>query len=897
MRRCHLGAQVEKLAAVVLVMLLLASPFAVQAETDGRYTEHAPADRAYAEPAASDFVPSDAQAPGALHVRMESPGVSSTPAFQFVDATEGALPDDLESLPEGSHGTILADFDGDGDLDLLRGATIHFNQGVGLFGDPLQLPVSSTDHVVGAAAGDIDNDGDLDIVLGQRDKGLSVFHQTHSGFVKMNGPGTPAPGGFVFTPILADFNNDGFLDIYVCQGGSSKIANNTNHLYLNRGDGTFTDFTSESRAGLSNSSPWAIAMDYDGDGDLDLFVPGIAPYPQSFLMENDGTARFTNVTDEVGLTAPNSTRMQADFGDFDNDGDFDLAVTYHESRFALYANRGDGVFEDATNAVGLSDADPAVYRPSFVDLNNDGFLDLVLFNRSSSPPERSYVYLNDSGLSFTDVSEEMSGSDLIGYEGQCWGDIDGDGDLDNFGLARPDLQRLSRLEIASPNNHLLVQTVGVISNRDGIGAQLTAEVGGRTLTRQVGGKIADSLEVEFGLGAATQVDRFTIRWPSGIVQALDNVAANQRITVIETVQFTASIVPALPRTMDDLHCAVDAEQSLAPGDLAYRWFRNGTLLTEPKNVNNVILPVDGPSLSRWFTAKNETYYCSVDFDTGSGLMTVNTLPVTIQNTPPTAPVVEIRPATPRAGQDLGINILVYSQDADNDPIKYAIRWYESENGGLTWVHKVELDDNPFISGSVYIEEGDLWRVEVIPYEDTGGFFAKSGDALAASVVGDIGWDLVYIGENARPILTITNPGAGGALAEPAVTIRWTAQDSDGDPIAVDLYYDEDGVKGGEILIAEGLPAEGDLSWTPPLTALPTGLDQNGDLYLDHRDLFHMAAGWQASPTGGVHIFGRARDSKGAIGEAFSPGPAFAADSALLTAESLMAARERWHQRR
>jgi len=363
-----------------------------------------------------------------------------------------------------------------------------------------------------------------------------------------------------------------------------------------------------------------------------------------------------------------------------------------------------------------------------------------------------------------------------------------------------------------------------------------------------------------------------------------------------SIDLSAHIEPSGPKTLDNLECDAEVQDFEGyPGfDFTYRWFRDGVELTEPVIVGDEVYEATSPVLSHHFTAKNQAFRCVVraaTWETGGTVFAeTETAPVTILNSTPTAPVVEIRPPEPVPGEDLGINILAYSTDPDGDEVLYRIDWYESEDGGETWVRKVELMNLAFISG-IYLQEGDLWRVEVTPYEVA----AAKTDSIAAMEEGEPGWDQVYVGYNSDPVVTVTFADEGDTVAMPNARILWSAVDPDGDPVTVDLYYDSDGVEGGSVLIASGLAAAGSIDWEAPAAAkgMP-GLDLSGDGSIGPDDLFLFSKRWRADPPGlGYRIFARAYDSNGAMGEAFSEGSVIVPEEMPCDASSLVDLRSRW----
>ncbi|MBE7558132.1 hypothetical protein HS125_03965 [bacterium] len=365
----------------------------------------------------------------------------------------------------------------------------------------------------------------------------------------------------------------------------------------------------------------------------------------------------------------------------------------------------------------------------------------------------------------------------------------------------------------------------------------------------------------------------------------------------------ARLEPATPRTLDDLTCIVEIPDATDPPPLSgsFRWFRNGQELTQPMLVENAVLEVTGSVLSHLYTTKHDSIHCLARITDGTSIANLRAEPVVILNTPPTAPVVRIVPENPQPWDGLGVEFLEYSYDADGDAIGYEIRWYRSQDGGQTWVYRVEVSGVAPRGSWVppaFLHEGDLWRVEAIPFEKTPS--SKAGESLAADeerIDGEAGWDQVYVGENRRPRVFIAKPVLQNALAGPSVEIVWLATDDDGDPVTVDLYYDEDNRPGGLILIAEGLPASGSYSWTPPL-AKPGGVktDLNGDGRVAAEDLLRMAERWGLGPgtAASYRVFARAYDDKNAMGATYGPGTVFVTDELWCDVEGLYLLIQAWH---
>jgi hypothetical protein len=430
-----------------------------------------------------------------------------------------------------------------------------------------------------------------------------------------------AGSGYGMGVAVGDYNNDGHEDMLV-------VGVHGNQLFRNNGNGTFTDVTEA--AGLNSSAArklWAIAaawIDYDGDGNLDLFIsnccdwaPGLDPicggmtaetrlycHPDRYrgeamqLFHNNGDGTFTEVTrtaalaevfgkgmgiavadfagdgrpgvfvandnarsllfrntghgfEEMGVKAGvayNSnggtpSGMGADFGDIDGDGRFDLVMTTlkHEG-FGVYLNRGHGEFEDGLIQTGLmSVADPVSgWGCGLVDLDNDGWLDFfVAASGVDTTDGMANRIFRNLGGKFADVSDEsgVGRAQARLHRGAAFADFDRDGRIDAAvtSLDGPIELWWNR----SPLQHWLeLRLTGTKSNRSAIGAQVTCKAAARTQIRCVNSSVgyasSSDLTLHFGLGSERR-SAIEIHWPSGKVQKLSDVAADQRLEVKEPV--------------------------------------------------------------------------------------------------------------------------------------------------------------------------------------------------------------------------------------------------------------------------------------------------------------------------------------------------------------------------
>jgi hypothetical protein len=378
---------------------------------------------------------------------------------------------------------------------------------------------------------DYNNDGHLDLyvynstnednrVVLYTNNGDGTFadETEESGIRDFNG--TSYSGGF------GDYDNDGNLDLHIARWGWPNI------LYRNNGDETFTDMSVESNLGNLLGGFNFASGDYDNDGDLDIYLAngaGLEVQPCA-LYQNKGDGTFEDVAKKAGVDDDRNGRCAA-LMDYDNDGDLDLFAAGCHSTARFYRNEGDGTFEEMTTKAGLQISGHCE-RLTVGDYDNDGYIDaFVMFWNSSK-----MLYHNNGDGTFTNVAKEAGVLLQQGNGGGCaFADYDNDGDLDLYVAHHSGVDALYRNN--GNNNHWLhIKATGTKSNRNGVGARVTVRAGQLSMIREINGGCAraqHSLTANFGLGQNVQADSIEIRWPSRQVTALANVPADQMIEVTE----------------------------------------------------------------------------------------------------------------------------------------------------------------------------------------------------------------------------------------------------------------------------------------------------------------------------------------------------------------------------
>ena len=548
-----------------------------------------------------------------LGMRATAPAANEIPVAKFTDITasagikfvhhNGAFGDKL--LPETMGGGVaFFDYDNDGHPDLLFVNSSHWpghlppgkmaptmalyrNDGKGHFEDVTAgsgLDVSF--YGMGAAIGDYDNDGLADVFITALG-GNHLFHNEGKGKfrqVTQEAGFQATPDGWSTSAAWIDYDNDGRLDLFVCNyvtwspgidraadfelprigrayGPPRNFAGTFPQLYHNEGNGRFIDVSlpaglqiKNPATGLPLAKSLAVApIDVDNDGWIDLVVANDTVQNFLFRNQHDGTFKEIGARSGIAFDAYGLTRgaMGIDSARFRNDETLGIAIgNFANEMNALYvAARGSLVFADEAIKEGVGPASQKLLKFGlfFFDYDLDGRLDVLTANGHLEPeinrvqPTQQYrqpaqLFWNRgvAGSGFVPVPPEKCGRDLfqpIAGRGSAFGDIDGDGDLDVVLTQIGGAPLLLRNDQKLGHHWLRLKLIGTKSNRDAIGAWIKIRVRGQTLSRQVmptRSYLSQSeLPVTIGLGTADKVDNVEITWPSGVTQRIDSPAIDQ----------------------------------------------------------------------------------------------------------------------------------------------------------------------------------------------------------------------------------------------------------------------------------------------------------------------------------------------------------------------------------
>jgi hypothetical protein len=348
--------------------------------------------------------------------------------------------------------------------------------------------------------------------------------------------------------------------------GPPGLEGGKNILYHNNGDGTFTD-VSEKAGILDTIGTYGLSVavaDLDNDGWPDIYVANDSTSATFYRNQKDGT--FKDEAIESGIAYSPDGKPQAgmgvSIGDFKRDGSLDIVKTnFAGDTDSLYANMGDGNFEDQTYRSGLGiNTRYLGWGVGFFDPDNDGWLDILICNGHVYPEvaeshieapyaEPKYLYRNLRNGQFEDVTAKAGSgiTDAAPARGCAFGDYDNDGDIDvvvNCVNALPQLLRCDPVNSpgAAPRNWIKLRLAGTRSNRTGIGARITVTAEnrpGKPLSQidevRSGGSYfsQNDLRLHFGLDAATKADSVEITWPSGTKDLLKNLEANHLYVIQE----------------------------------------------------------------------------------------------------------------------------------------------------------------------------------------------------------------------------------------------------------------------------------------------------------------------------------------------------------------------------
>jgi hypothetical protein len=490
-------------------------------------------------------------------------------------------------------GAALFDYDNDGDLDayLVQAGPLpetgkprppdrlYRQDRGGKFTDvTAESGLGDTGYGTGVSVGDFDNDGFVDVFVTNYGPNSLYRNLGNGKFENVTERAGIRGSQWSESSVFCDYDSDGFLDLFVtnylkfdpprvCTQADGtpdycspqSLPYETDILYRNKGNGTFTDVTrasgvsSERLPGLG-----VVCSDFNGDGRMDFYVANDGE--ANNLWVNQGNGKFEDQAFLMGAAVSGLGRPQASMGialgDIDGDSDLDLFLTHLINDYnTLYVNDGRHGFEDGSAGAGL--LTPSLpftgFGTAFLDYEHDGDLDIVVVNgavtRHKPYPgarmsdywnpfaEPKHLYQNDGKGKFIEVGKDISSfaAPLELGRGLALGDVDGDGDLDVLVNNTAGPARLYRNDAKKAGSFLLVRAWDKERKRDAQGALVTVSAGGKNYVRVADPAFsylsASDPRAHFGIRGASRADSIRVRWPDGVEETFPGVALNQAIVV------------------------------------------------------------------------------------------------------------------------------------------------------------------------------------------------------------------------------------------------------------------------------------------------------------------------------------------------------------------------------
>ena len=474
---------------------------------------------------------------------------------QFGDAPNEAVSRLYRNMPDGKFvdvtaeagvgrkgwgaGVCAGDYDNDGATDLYVAYwgpnALYHNLGDGRFEDlarRLKAAGGEKEWTSGCTFVDYDRDGDLDLLTTQ-------YQQFDA--AKTPKAGSSSTCQWKGMPVFCGPRG-------LPYGGATLLRND--------GAGGFKDVTAEAGVADVAGGYYAFTADYNSDGAVDVYVA--CDSTPNLLYVNDGEGMFTDFATETGLAFNEHGHEQGGMGiavgDYDRDGLLDVIKTNFAGDYPnVYHNLGDGVFEDVVVRAGLASNPQFVgWGVGLVDLDNDGLQDVFQVNGHVYPElddptvknseeyrQPAVIYRNLGGGKFEDVSD-LAGAAIAAKRssrGAAFGDFDNDGDIDVAVLNMGEAPSLFRNDLASKRHWIRVKLEGRISNRDAIGAVVRVKTGVVEQTRAILSQDSyishSDLRAHFGLGQAQKVDGFTVVWPNGKTETFPGSAVDRDVLLVE----------------------------------------------------------------------------------------------------------------------------------------------------------------------------------------------------------------------------------------------------------------------------------------------------------------------------------------------------------------------------
>ena len=440
---------------------------------------------------------------------------------------------------------------------------LYRNDGNGHFTDVTERSGLDPDmYAVAVAAADYDNDGYVDLLVTGYGKTILYHNDGNGHFTDVTAKAGIKVDGWAISSTWLDFDKDGCADLFVGRyvkfdpkyrayyaadnyPGPLDYEGETNKLFRNNCDGTFTDVSEKSGiAAYVGRTMGVTAADFDNDGWDDIYVAN--DRTENFLFRNKHDGTFEEIGNDTGTAfgqnGESTSSMGPVFADLEGRGVLDLWVTDgHYNR--LLRNTGGQGFEDigASNGVSQTNAQYVSWGTGVYDYDNDGYPDILIFHGGLIHliPQEHTLFRGLGNGRFEDVSRDAGQvlNERTVARGACFADYDNDGKVDAFLVNLGARGTLVHNVSANTGHWVAIRLVGTKSNRDGIGARVEVRAGDRRWTAErVAGSgylSQDDSRLHFGLGGATQIDKIVVKWPSGREQMLEKQGVDRVVTVEE----------------------------------------------------------------------------------------------------------------------------------------------------------------------------------------------------------------------------------------------------------------------------------------------------------------------------------------------------------------------------
>jgi hypothetical protein len=440
---------------------------------------------------------------------------------------------------------------------------LYRNDGNGRFTDVTEKAGLNPDmYSVAVSAADYDNDGNEDLLVTGYGKTILYHNEGNGHFTDVTEKAGIKVDGWAISSTWLDYDKDGCVDLFVGRyvkfdpkyrafyaadnyPGPLDYEGETNKLFHNNCDGTFTDVTEKSGIGAYVGRTMGVtAADFDNDGWDDIYVAN--DRTENFLFHNKHDGTFEEIGGDTGTAfgqnGESTSSMGPVFADLEGRGWLDLWVTDGHYNRLLHNTTKLG-FEDIGAETGVSqvNAQYVSWGTGIYDFDNDGLFDILIFHGGLIHliPQEHTVFRGVSGGKFADVSRDAGRvlSERTTARGACFADYDNDGKVDAFEVNLNGRGTLLHNVSTNSGHWITIKLVGTKSNRDGIGARVEVIAAGKRHTAErvaASGYLSqDDGRLHFGLGAAAVVDKLTIHWPSGRGQTLEKLAVDRVITVEE----------------------------------------------------------------------------------------------------------------------------------------------------------------------------------------------------------------------------------------------------------------------------------------------------------------------------------------------------------------------------